>query len=78
MPLYDYRCMPCSVVTEVYQRPDEQAPNCPGCAMPMERMISSPAMVKGPTTRVPLAKPITFVDEEKGKVYRIGTKKKYD
>lgn len=78
MPIYDYRCIPCKVQTEMYQHASEGKPDCPGCAIPMERMVSSPSIVRGPTTRTPLAKPITYIDKEKGKVYRIGTKKKYD
>ena len=47
MPIYDFRCLDCSKVSEVFIRGSEQVPHCPDCGSEnLEKLISSSYMVK--------------------------------
>jgi putative FmdB family regulatory protein len=47
MPIYDFRCLECSKVSEVFVRSNDQAPRCQDCGSTnVERLISSSYMIK--------------------------------
>jgi len=46
MPIYEYRCRSCGHTFEVLQKfSDEAMKDCPRCSAPVQRLISSPALV---------------------------------
>lgn len=78
MPLYDYECEVCGEYREVYQHTDDLPPNCPECGLIMLRQVSAPSVVRGPSYREPLSSPVNYYNPRDGKMYRFGTRKKYD
>jgi len=47
VPIYDFRCLECDKVSEVFIRGTEQVPRCPDCdSTNLERLISSSYMVR--------------------------------
>ena len=47
VPIYDFRCLECGKVSEVFVRGSEQVPFCPDCgSTDLERLMSSSYMVR--------------------------------
>lgn len=68
MPLYDYECHDCNIVTERYEKSDVYEIQCPACMAPAKRIISSRYNVIGD---------IEFVtDNITGKPERITSRKR--
>lgn len=42
MPLYDYQCVSCNGITEVFHKIKEEAPVCPSCGGQLNKMIQTP------------------------------------
>ena len=47
MPLYDYKCDGCDVITEQFGKPVEPRHLCAKCGAPMRRLISTNYSVHG-------------------------------
>ncbi|RLC68560.1 MAG: hypothetical protein DRH97_02725 [Chloroflexi bacterium] len=47
MAIYEYECLECGKVSEVFVRGTEQAPRCPDCgSAKLERLISSSYVIR--------------------------------
>jgi putative FmdB family regulatory protein len=47
MPIYDFKCLECGKVSEVFIRSSEQASRCPDCGTDkLEKQLSSSYMIK--------------------------------
>ena len=47
MPVYDFKCLDCSQVSEVLVRGNEQVPHCPDCGSDnLEKLMSASYMVR--------------------------------
>ena len=41
MPIYDYECLQCDLISDVWARMDDYIMSCPRCGRDMKRLISS-------------------------------------
>ena len=46
MPIYDFKCLECGKVSELFVRGAEQVPRCPDCGGNLEKLMSSSYMVR--------------------------------
>lgn len=48
MPVYDYKCQKCGMISEMFQRKASDRPeSCPQCgSSSLEKMLSAPGLVK--------------------------------
>ncbi|HEY33092.1 MAG TPA: zinc ribbon domain-containing protein [Dehalococcoidia bacterium] len=47
MPIYEFKCLDCSQVSEVFVRSSEQALRCPDCGSGnLEKLVSASYMIK--------------------------------
>ena len=56
MPIYEYKCRECGAVAEFFLRGAsvDETLSCPNCgSQSLERLLSTPSLVKGEATAVP-------------------------